>query len=211
MPLKIESIIGSKFNFFGLKKISNLLLDFFYTSKKKALSSNNKLVVFNQLDEKIYEIFEKFSKSHTYHVLRDKAFLNWRYINSPKGNFFFVGLMTDDKISSIIVVKHEKIYENEAFIILDFAYTDNIDDLKKLICNFHVVLNNNNSLNANFVLVSGLSRYMSEARKCGYISIPKLFIPRRLNLLVRSTDRYLKIDNINSSDWLVTLGDWDVF
>tara|TARA_B100001123_G_C14745697_1_gene802786 strand:+ start:186 stop:617 length:432 start_codon:yes stop_codon:yes gene_type:complete len=143
--------------------------------------------------------------------LRDKDFLNWRYIDSPKGNFFFVGLITDNKITAVIVVKHDKIFKNDAFVILDFAFSNDVEDLKKLISNFHVILKDNYSLDANFVILSGLSNYMSEIKKCGYIKIPKLFIPRKLNLLVRLTDRNLKISNIDSSNWLVTLGDWDVF
>jgi len=189
---------------------SPIKINFFFNKKKK-LEKNNQVVVFNQLNEKIYEVFEKFSKTHSYYVLRDKDFLNWRYIDSPKGNFFFVGLITDNKITAVIVVKHDKIFKNDAFVILDFAFSNDVEDLKKLISNFHVILKDNYSLDANFVILSGLSNYMSEIKKCGYIKIPKLFIPRKLNLLVRLTDRNLKISNIDSSNWLVTLGDWDVF
>ena len=40
---------------------------------------------------------------------------------------------------------------------------------------------------------------MSEIKKCGYIKIPKLFIPRKLNLLVRLTDRNLKSQTENTN------------
>jgi hypothetical protein len=59
--------------------------------------------------------------------------------------------------------------------------------------------------------MSGISRYGSELKKCGFVSIPKLFIPRKLNLIARLTNRYLKFEKIDSMDWLVTLGDWDIF
>ena len=186
-------------------------LFFFSKHKKEKIENNNKVVVFDNLNKEICEVFEKFSKFHKYHILKDKDFLNWRYVNSPKGRFFFVGLMTDNKISSVIVVKHEKVYGLESFVILDFAFVDNILDLKKLISNFYFVLNKNYSLNVNFVLLAGISHYISDVTKCGYIQIPKIFLPRKLNFLVRLTGKSLKIDNFKPSDWLVTLGDWDVF
>ena len=200
-----------KFNLIDCIPIYVLPLKFLYRDPKIKLDSNNKVVFFDQLDNEIYGVFEKFSKLHNFYVLRDKDFLNWRYINSPKGKFFFVGLMRNNKISAIIVVKHEKIYKNETYIILDFAFTDNIEDFNKLISNFYFSLNESYSLNANFVIISGLSHCISQIKKFGYIKIPKFFIPRQLNLVARLTKRSLKVDSFNSSDWLVTLGDWDIF
>jgi len=211
LPLKIDNIISSRIKFFGIHKILGSIISIFYKNKKKNLKNNEKVILLDHLDERICNVFKKFSEKHLYYVVRDKDYLNWRYVKSPKGNFFFLGLMKDKKISAIIVVKHSKIYNNEAFIILDFAFSENIDDLTNLINNFQVNLKNNHSLEGDFVLMSGISRYGSELKKCGFVSIPKLFIPRKLNLIARLTNRYLKFEKIDSMDWLVTLGDWDIF
>ena len=211
LPLKINNIIGSRLRFFGVYKILGLIISFFYKNKNIDLKSNEQVILLDHLDERIYDLFKKFSEKHLYYVVRDKDYLNWRYVKSPKGNFFFLGLMKDEEIKAIIVVKHSIIYNNEAFIILDFAFSENFEDLKSLINNFQVSLRNIHSLDANLVLMSGLSRYESQLKKCGFIPIPKLFIPRKLNLITKLTNKQLTFEKIHSTDWFVTLGDWDIF
>ena len=211
LPLEIDKIINTKFNLYGLEKIIGLPFKIFSRSKKSKLDNGDQLVLFNEFDKRIANVFKKFTKLHSLYILRDKEFLNWRYVDSPKGKFYYIGLKKDNELTAIIVVKNEKIFKNEALIVLDFAFSLDVKDLQKLISNFHSVLIKNYTITPNFILLSGLSPFMTDIIKCGFISIPKFLIPRKLKLLARLTGRSSKIDYMNYLFWLITLGDWDVF
>ena len=200
-----------KFSLVDYIPVFVLPLKFFNQRSEKKLINSDKIVFFNHPNSKICKIFDKFSRTHNIHLQRNKTFLNWRYKNSPKGNFIFIGLMKNNNISALIVVKHEKIYKNDVLIILDFAFANKVEDLNKLISNFYIPFKKNYKLNASFLIMSGLSHCFYELQKSGFIKVPKLFIPRKLNLLARTSNKSLKTNIFNSANWLVTLGDWDIF
>ena len=211
LPLKIQNIIRAKFKFFGLENIFNLPFKLYLKLKKNKLENLEKIVLINNFNDSICDVFEKFNQLHSSYLLRNKEFLNWRYKESPKGNFYTFGLEKNNEINAVIIVKREKINKNEAFIIIDFAFKNSVKDLKKLLTNFCETPNKNFPLTPDFLILAGLSPYLKHIKKCGFISIPQFLIPRKIKLLTRSTRDTLKNDDIKYASWLITLGDWDIF
>ena len=211
LPLKIGNLIRSKFKFFGLENIFNLPFKIYLKLKKNKLENLENVVLIDEFNDSICIIFEKFNQLHSSHLLRDKNFLNWRYKNSPKGNFYIFGLEKNKEIIAVIVVKREKIFKREAYVIIDFAFKNDVKDLRKLLSNFYQISDKNFSKAPDFILLSGLSPYLKSIRKCGFISIPQFLIPRKLKLLTKIIENSLKKKNINYTSWLITFGDWDIF
>ena len=126
-------------------------------------------------------------------------------------NFYTFGLKRNNEITAVIVVKREKIFKNEAYIIIDFAFSKDVKDLKKLLSNFYNTPDKNFLTIPDFVILSGLSPYLKSIKKCGLISVPQFLIPRKIKLLTKIVESSLKKSDIKYDSWLVTLGDWDVF
>jgi len=211
LPLKIQNIIRTKFKFLGLENIFNLPFKLYLKLKKSKLDNLEKIVLINDFDDSICNVFEKFNQLHSSYLLRNKEFLNWRYKESPKGNFYIFALKKNNEINAVIIVKREKINKNEACIIIDFAFKNNVEDLKKLLSNFCTIPNKNFPFAPDFLILAGLSPFLNHIKKCGLISVPQFLIPRKIKLLTRITEDALKNDDIKYASWLVTLGDWDIF
>ena len=211
LPIKMQNIIRSKFKFFGLENIFNLPVKIYLKLKKNNLDDLEKIVFIKEFDDPICNVFKKFNQLHSSYLLRDKKFLNWRYKESPNDNFFTFGLKRNNEITAVIIVKREKIFKNDAYIIIDFAFSNDVKDLKKLLSNFYNTPDKNFFTMPDFIILSGLSPYLRNIKKCGLISVPQFLIPRKIKLLTRIVKSSLKKDDIKYDSWLVTLGDWDVF
>jgi len=211
LPIKIQNIIRSKFKFFGLENIFNLPVKIYLKLKKDNLGKLERIVLIDEFDDSVCNVFKKFNQLHSSYLLRDKNFLNWRYKESPNGNFYTFALKKNNEVTAVIVAKREKIFKNEAYIITDFAFSDDVKDLKKLLSNFYNTSDKNFLTIPDFIILSGLSPYLKNIKKCGLISVPQFLVPRKIKLLTRIVENSLKKEDIKYGSWLVTLGDWDVF
>ena len=73
--------------------------------------------------------------NHYIGLTRNKEFLLWRYINSPKGKYRFIGLKSDGDLTAVAVLKEEIIFSCQCLILMDMAFNDIKDlqtDVRKL-------------------------------------------------------------------------------
>jgi hypothetical protein len=107
----------------------------------------------------------------------------------------------------VAILKEENILSSKGLVLMDTAFKD-IEQLQKLLTNLNKKFFEERG---TFIFVSGLFTGIEKLKMCGFLRVPRIFVPRKLNLLARWT-KNLKSEKIfDCSSWLVTLGDWDVF
>ncbi len=200
--------LNNNFTFFRYLPI--FIKQTFSIKKKMKLGNEEKIIYFKKINQSIIQLFKNFCLKHQSFVIRDKSFLKWRYLNSPKGKIHIVGLKIRDKLNAVIFYKYEKILGFNSIIILDFAF-DNYENLSSLINNLNQNLSYKKDSKFHFIVMSGIFHDMNFVLKENFIEIPKIINPRKLILLTKIFNKKIVKKFNKNLSWFVTLGDWDIF
>lgn len=211
-PVSSAGIIRSKVNLFGMEKLfgwlGDSLIDLF-SSKIRSMDSEVETII--EVTNEVVEVFSEFSNGFKAHLIRDKAWLNWRYLNSARGKHHVLTLREAGKMTAVLVVKGDDMLGNPALLIMDFAHLPGKEaSLLHLIDQVRKQPQLTGS-KFNLMFVSGLSPVLDTFKEVGFIRIPNQLNPRTLNLLTRTCSEMDGTVIITPDNWLLTLGDWDVF
>lgn len=83
----------------------NLALKMMFKAKRIPNQTGIKLSMVSSLDERIDEFWQKASADFRILVVRDKKYLNWRYLNNPDGGYVIYLAESGDSILGFIVLK----------------------------------------------------------------------------------------------------------
>jgi hypothetical protein len=208
LPVKSSQIIKSKIPLAGIEKLIGSVGDIFFTRNYK-LSTEEKISVSSEFNDETASYFNRFAASFPVSRIRNKEYLNWRYINKPGAKHFVIVLSSQNKIIAAAVFKLDKIFGVDAAILLDFAFEEE-KDLAKLI---HYVRENAAkifSAQPGLIFTAFCCNRFLKNNKYGFIKVPQRFNPRAVNLLVKNISEEESLVS-NPENWFATLGDWDVF
>ncbi len=211
LPLATAEIIRARRRLFALENLIGRVVDLWGKLFRKRLARNEALSVRRSFDGEVLDTFERFQNRHQLRLLRDRDYLNWRYLATPKGPHFIVGLEREGALRAVAVAKYAQLFSVRALLILDFACNDRPDDLLKLLSNIPGLFGAGLPDKAALILCSALAPFTSQLKWAGFIPVPQKLIPRQLNLLARWMRSTADMDIHDPNLWLVTLGDWDVF
>ncbi|MDG2061624.1 MAG: GNAT family N-acetyltransferase [SAR86 cluster bacterium] len=210
LPLDLGNIIASRYQ---LPKFLQAAFSFFtlvFHVLKKGLQKNEEIVLIPDITQETEELFIEHGKKYTFRLHRDKKYLTWRYLDSPKGTHKVICLKEEKIIKAVAIIKKEKMFSSEGLVVMDVAYKDK-KYLYKLMTNLSQVDIFDDTRSADFIFISGLDEYIRHLKKYGFIPIPQKLVPRQLHILGRWTKATDDKKLFKSSSWFITLGDWDVF
>ena len=211
-PVNAGGILSSKINLLGLEKVAGWFVDRFVNllaSKPKL--SNAQIETITEITDEVEAVFGEYSSQFKNHLIRDKAWLDWRYLKSVRGKHQLLGLREAGTLTAILVFKEDEMLDNPALLIMDFAFLKGNENAL-----LHLVnqVRKNPELTKtefNLLFVSGIAPALSTFSKIGFYQIPKKVNPRVLNLLARTSSSLEEAPLLKEKNWLLTLGDWDVF
>ena len=211
-PVNAGGILGSKIKLLGLEKIAGWFADGFVN----LLASNPKLVntemeSISEITDEVEAVFAEYAKSFQNHLIRDKAWLNWRYLKSVRGKHHILGVREAGKLTAVLVLKEDEMLGNPSLLILDFAFTNGNENALLYLVNQVRKQPELTKTKFNLLFVSGIAPALSSFKKIGFYQIPEKVNPRVLNLLSRSCSAMKPEPIQTGTNWLLTLGDWDVF
>ena len=211
-PVSVGGILRSKINLLGLEKIAGFFADGLINLFSKNIKLKDvSIETITEITDEVEAVFADYSKQFQNHLVRNKAWLDWRYLKSVRGKHHVLALREAGKLTAITVVKEDEMLGNPSLIVMDFAHGNGKEN--SLLYLINEVRRNPTLTNFKFNLlfVSGLAPALATFGKIGFMKIPEKVNPRVLNLLSRSSSK-LKADSIQlEKNWLLTLGDWDVF
>jgi ribosomal protein S18 acetylase RimI-like enzyme len=211
-PVRSASIIRSKINPLGLEKVAGWFID----AGVNLFSSNVKLKeasveVSTAISDEVEAVFAEYSTQFSNHLIRDKAWLDWRYLKSVRGKHHLLALREAGKLTAVVVLKEDEMLGNPALLIMDFAFVNEQKNSLLYLINQVRKQPKLTGFEFNLLFVSGIAPALASFSKIGFYKIPEKLNPRVLNLLSRSASK-LKAEPLQlEKNWLLTLGDWDVF
>lgn len=211
-PVRSSGIIRSKANLFGLEKLVGWIGDSLINLFSKNIKLKDATVEpINMITDEVEAVFTAYSRRFKNHLIRDRAYLNWRYLDSARGKHYILALREEGKITAVVVLKKDEMLGNPSLLIMDFAHLEEKDNsllylINELSCKAGLIASE-----FNLIFVSGFAAILPSFKQIGFIKIPEKVNPRVLNLLTRTSSAMDGTSILSSENWLLTLGDWDVF
>ncbi len=211
-PINTGGIIRSKINLFGLERIAGWFIDAcvnLFSSNVKLKDASVEMVT--AITDEVEAVFSAYSAQFQNHLIRDKAWLDWRYLKSVRGKHHLLALREAGKLTAVVVLKEDEMLGNPALLIMDFAFVNGQENALLYLINQVRKQPKLTGAKFNLLFVSGIAPALASFSKIGFFQIPEKVNPRVLNLLSRSASK-LKAEPLQvEKNWLLTLGDWDVF
>ena len=152
LPLDSSKLIQSKVNLLGLQYLIGPLIDMVFQLMTKKLGTEERLIFLDDVSTEVEKLFGHFNMKHHLGLVRNKEYLRWRYRDSPKGKYHFVGLETEGYLSAVAILKEENIFAIKGLVLMDMAFQD-IEQLQKLLTNLNKKFTKSQ---ASFIFVAGL-------------------------------------------------------
>jgi hypothetical protein len=209
LPINIEIILQRITKSKLLANFLNVILKTYTSFKIKKLKNDQAILKSFYIDKNVQKLYEVFGRKHNIKIMRNSDYFNWRYFKFPNRNYQLINLVEGRTIKASVFISPQNILGSQGLVIMDFAYTDFIS-FEILLSNLNNYLSINAVTKIDFIYISSIFKDHKKLSNTGFIDIPKFLNPRPLNFLVKKIN--LKDSHLmQKENWLLTLGDWDVF
>ena len=210
-PIRIDDIIQSKLKIRFLSKCIGMSLNILL-QLTRTLNNELELVKCHEIDDQIAQVFHESTVNFGYYLARSKDYLNWRYLQSPKGKHQIIKVFFKDEFIGAFIFKEDEMFQSKVLLLMDFAIKNGKENLAKSAL-YKITKESNSIFSNNFslILFSGSIGLENKIKALGFYKVPNSFNPRKLNLLTKKINPLINEDMFSEKNWYVTLGDWDVF
>jgi len=184
--------------------------DFFW--KPKSSSSFDIKLLVNPFNDEFEKLIKKSSNNSSLFHFKNKEFLQWRYMDHPTRNYEIFTLNHDSKLIGYVITRKMNIFSKKLGIIVDLVFDPEYEQ-KMLFQNFiKNILSNFWQNNISLVIASSKigileSQILHNSR---FFKAPSILKQEQLPLIILSLNsNNNQIQNF--SNWLFSLGDYDVF
>lgn len=213
LPLKTGHIIRSKKNLLGLELAAGAVADAALSLKGRKLPAGLKPELLPEVTDELAQLFDSYNAAFPVALVRDTAFLTWRYLQRPGSNYYLLGVRSGGKLAAACVWKYDEMLGNPALILMDQACLPGQEYLlHRLICtSARTAARTWLGRPVHLAFAAGAGRFYGTLGKAGFWRVPAKLDPRPLNLLIRNIT--LADDSLpkQAGNWNLNLGDWDVF
>ena len=204
------------------KRISNRLLlsvvalagrtalALFYTFRKGALPADCRLEEVTRFDDRVNVLWDKASTSYSILVVRDKEYLNWRYVENPTDEYTLFVVERGQKTGGYAVLKCEERFGLQVGFIVDMLTVPNEPDIDNGLISEAVEYFRKEQMDMVGCLMLEHTPYVQSLGRNGFVIVPQRLFPQELYLGVRRhTDEYSEQFITNPKNWFITWGDHD--
>jgi ribosomal protein S18 acetylase RimI-like enzyme len=211
-PIRSGGILKSKVNLFGLEQIVGWIVDLIINLFTRSMNLTHASVeLVTEVSDELTNLFTEYNSSFENHLVRDKAWLDWRYLKSIRGKHHIFAIRESGKLTATIVLKEDEMLNNPSLLVLDFACKKGKEESLLSLINQVQKQPKLTGFKSNLIFISGLAPVLTSLGSIGFFKIPEKLNPRVLNLLTRSSSNLDESTIMDENNWLLTLGEWDVF
>lgn len=211
-PVRSGGILRSKINLLGIERIIGSTIDSavnLFTKRLKRPGAEVEII--RTMTDEVEAVFTEYATNFRNHLIRDKAWLNWRYVRSVRGKHHVLGLREKGELTAVVVLKEDEMLGNPALLIMDMAYLNGHGPSLLFLLDQVSKRNVLSDVPCHLLFISAMAPILPELQRIGFFRIPEKFNPRVLNLLSRSSSDLSEPPLLQAENWSLTLGDWDVF
>ncbi len=195
----------------GLGKIlGNIASAALSVSRFYSAPKNSRVVVDQNLDEELLDVYRDFSSTFSYGLTKDRNYVQWRFLDKPGYEHYFAKIYdSDDRLMALAVMKPDTIMWVRCLVMVDMAHRPGAEnyflDLLTKVRKGHRAFFGE-KLGLLYTSING--KISKQVWKAGLISLPKKVNPRVIPLMVSNTE---EVEGFyDSAQWQVCLCDWDV-
>ncbi|MGY3715231.1 GNAT family N-acetyltransferase [Sutcliffiella cohnii] len=195
------SILASKITFMKFAKpIDSLIVKL--KNKQRVLPEDCSIKEVTLCGEEFNDLAERTKNSMNVHIVRNKDYLNWRYLNHPENKYTIIAYHNEDRLDGYIVIKKELNKGIKSGYIMDLLSVED-NNIKESLLNYAMQkLNDVDIIQAWTLPNTTLSKTLKKA-KFFHKDSPMALVGKEI-----STESLILAD---VSNWNITLGDVDSF
>jgi len=186
-------------------------LELFYAFRRGTLPTDCRLEKVSRFDDCMDDLWEKALTPFSILVVRNKEYLNWRYVENPTEEYvLFVAKRYNEVVGYIILKCEEKFGLKIGFIVDMLTAPDESDVSRGLISEAIEYFRKQHMDIASCLMLKHVP-YARSLKDNGFVIAPEKLFPQELHLSVRRmSDEYSDQFITDSRNWFVTWGDHDV-
>lgn len=189
-----------------LKFLPNLNLSIRHYKPSKSF----KLLVSNDFPEEVNSIWNIFSKHFQVGLVRDKNYLDWRYLSKPNESYKIVHCYSQDQVylGYIVYVIKEK-HNGKIAYIMELIFDTNISSVGDALLKFAISDIKKNNADCILSWCMSHSPNFKTFSKRLFVNMPSKIRPIELHFGARSFDETLKPLINNRANWYLSYSDSD--
>lgn len=211
-PLNLQNIvknyISNRFLFSVFIPSGNLLLKILSINKRPSKVDALDINQISSFDDRFDNFWERISGVYDIGVVRDTAYLNWRFVNVPNTQYVIYIAERRDEILGYIILLCRELRGLLFSYIVDVVTLPGLKNVFQCLILKSIEHSNNENADILFHQVIGNEMYYNILRRNGFLS--SRFIDRRFHFIARvNTSRVSETLIRNPDRWFVQIGDSD--
>jgi len=161
-------------------------------------------------DSRFDDFWQEASAGYNLGLIRDRRFLNWRFVDKPGEEYFVLAAEHGGKILGYAVLKNAEMFNLTLGLIVDILTLapNNVIDclISRAIEHFR-----EQNVDAVGCLMLKHSVYSKALRRAGFVQVPKALSHKEFYFGVQVKPSVLADEIVNNpTNWLITWGDTDI-
>jgi hypothetical protein len=173
-------------------------------------SGKYKLHVETEFGDWADDLWVRCSNQHRLWVVRNKAYLNWRYVDKPENKYHIVSVWQDYQPVGYVVIACNNMNFGDTIFIMDFLVDLNFKYAADVLIRYVVNVAKKNECAFASVLLTPGSKYLNIFRKKLFLPLPQFLFPQPLYFGARCFDQTMEQLVNDPKAWHISWGDNDV-
>jgi GNAT superfamily N-acetyltransferase len=191
--------------------LAGVALGMFYRLQHRALPGRCRLERVSRFDDRVDELWSQASHTYAISVIRDREYLNWRYVENPTEHYDLFQVERDGDLVGYVVLKEEDRFGLRLGFVVDVLTLTGEPALDAGLIGEAVRHFEGAGVDVIGCLMLEHTPYARALRANGFIRVPARLFPQELNCSVRPQSDDIPADFITDpGNWYITWGDHDV-
>jgi predicted N-acetyltransferase YhbS len=213
--LDAEQILGMRIHNEAVRSVvtplGRMALSWFYSLREIRIPHDCRLVPVDRFDDRMDEFWERASRPYQIAVVRDRQYLNWRYVENPEKEYSLFVIERHGKVAGYIVLKCERRFEQEIGFIVDMLTLPGEQELADGLIAEAVRFFQAQHMHVVSCLMLEHLPYTRSLAANRFVKMPRRLLPQELYLSVRGqSDEHPEDLIVDPRNWFITWGDHDV-
>jgi len=158
------------------------------------------------------EFYEDARKGFLVSVVRDSAYLNWRYLKKPEEKYRILTLRTEDRLRGYIVLKLGSIRNLRTGLVMDLLTRNPSSGEEEHLLRSAIDIFKLEGAALISVLCFPISPYHRKIKGLGFRKLPKRILKGSIHFGARLNSSEFNVNSVfNPKGWLLGWGDTDIF
>ncbi len=161
----------------------------------------------SQFDDAFDELWKRLRNRHRVMLVRDAAYLNWRYVHIPLREYACFAARAGGELAGYIVLRRAELLDLRGGLIVDFVTEASERGRRagEALLSHALAYFAGEDVDLLAALMLRHTHEYQLLRRARFRPLPKLLLPQRFRLVARGADHALSLKS-----WFFTFGDYDV-